>query len=166
MTSLGSFQSRGLDSGSLLRCCQVPFLHLEPLKFSSCNSESLKAQAFQGEVDKMLGKVTSGMVEDPAGLRLPIFLVQKVSGGWRPVIDLLSLNSYVTLIKFKMEMASLVFGAIRKEDVMFFIDMKDAYFKFPIHQCCGELFEKPSDSPSEIRGLRYASQTRQTNPWS
>ena len=49
------------------------------------------------------------------------------------MIDLSSLNRYVTLTKFQMETVVSVFTSIRKGEVMFLIDLKDAYFQVPIH---------------------------------
>ena len=49
------------------------------------------------------------------------------------MIDLLSLNGYVALPKFKMEMVSTVLRLIRKGDFMFLIDLKDTYFQIPIY---------------------------------
>ena len=54
-------------------------------------------------------------------------------GGWRPVIDLLALNGFVTLTKFQMETMASVFGSIWKGDWMLSIDLKDAYFQIPVH---------------------------------
>ena len=51
------------------------------------------------------------------------FLVQKTCGSWQPVINLLSVNAYVTFIKLKMEVVSLVLEG----DVMLSIDLKDVY---------------------------------------
>ena len=56
-----------------------------------------------------------------------------MSVGWRLVIDFLNLIGYVTLTKFKMETVSSVVGAIRKEDVMFSIGLKDASFQISTH---------------------------------
>ena len=62
-----------------------------------------------------------------------LFLVEKATGGWRPIIDLSALNGFVTLTKFRMETVASVLGSIRKGDWMFSIDLKDAYFHIPIH---------------------------------
>ena len=51
-----------------------------------------------------------------------LFLVQKATKGWRPVIDLSAFTGYVTLSTFKMEMVTSILGSIRREDVMFLID--------------------------------------------
>ena len=49
------------------------------------------------------------------------------------MIDFLSHNEYTTLTKFRMGAISSVLGAIRKRDVMFSIDLNDAYFQILIH---------------------------------
>ena len=49
------------------------------------------------------------------------------------MIDLSILIGFVTLTKFSMEMVLAVLGSIRKGDVMFSIDLKDAYFQMPVH---------------------------------
>ena len=49
------------------------------------------------------------------------------------MIDLLSLNGYVTLTKFTLKTVLSVFESIRKGDVMFLIDVKDTYYQIPIH---------------------------------
>ena len=49
------------------------------------------------------------------------------------MIDLLSLNRFVTLTKFTMETVSSVLGSIRKGDIMILIDLKDVYFQIPFH---------------------------------
>ena len=41
-----------------------------------------------------------------------LFLVEKVVGGWRPVIALSALNGFVMLTKFKMEMVTSVLQSI------------------------------------------------------
>ena len=48
------------------------------------------------------------------------------------MIDLPSLNSYVAFTEFKVMMMSLMFGLIRKEELMFSTDFKDACFQIPI----------------------------------
>ena len=59
------------------------------------------------EVNKMLRKGIVGRLFMTKCLSLysRIFLVEEASGGWRPLIDLLQLNTYVSLLKFRVEMA-------------------------------------------------------------
>ena len=59
-----------------------------------------------------------------------MFLVQIAVGSWRPVIEFSALHQHVTVTPFKMEMVALFLRSIGKGDVMFLIDLKDAYFRF------------------------------------
>ena len=62
-----------------------------------------------------------------------LFVVQKASGSWRPVIDLSSLNGFVQLTPFRMESNQSVLRSIRSFDWMISIDFKDAYLQVLIH---------------------------------
>ena len=62
-----------------------------------------------------------------------MFVVTKVSGGWRPIIDLSTLNLSVVVSKFLMETAQSVLHSVRRGDWMVSIDLKDAYLQVPIH---------------------------------
>ena len=61
------------------------------------------------------------------------FLVQKASGSWRPIIDLSTLNDYVTSSHFHMETPQSVLRAIRPGDWMVSLDLQDAYLQVPVH---------------------------------
>ena len=62
-----------------------------------------------------------------------LFVVPKRSGGFRPVLDLSTLNTFLTRKKFRMETASLVRQSIHKGDWATSLDLKDAYFHLLIH---------------------------------
>ena len=62
-----------------------------------------------------------------------MFVVTKVSGGWRPIIDLSTLNLSVVVSKFLMGTAQSVLHSVRRGDWMVSIDLKDAYLQVPIH---------------------------------
>ena len=49
------------------------------------------------------------------------------------MIGLSSLNGFITLTNFIMEMVLVVLGSIKRGDVMCSIDLKDSYFQTPIH---------------------------------
>ena len=72
-----------------------------------------------------------------------VFLVRKASGGWRPVIDLKSLNARISAPHFCMSNTGSVLSTMRKGDYAFKIDLQDAYFHIPIH-------------PSSRKYLRFA----------
>ena len=56
-----------------------------------------------------------------------------MTDGWRLVINLSTLNSFVMVMKFQMETMVSVLWSIRKGDWMFSIYLKDAYFPIPVH---------------------------------
>ena len=61
-----------------------------------------------------------------------LVLVEKSSGVWRPVIDLSPLNEFVHQTPFRMETPNSVLMAVRKNDFLASIDLKDAYFQIPV----------------------------------
>ena len=83
----------------------------------------------------MLWEGALGLVDQPGPASTAVCFLcrRRRRGEWHPVIDLSSLNSYVTLTKFTMEMVSSVLALIRNVDVMFSINLKDTYFQIPIH---------------------------------
>ena len=62
-----------------------------------------------------------------------MFVVTKATGGWRPIIDLSTLNLDVDRTSFRMETSQTVLRAVRRNDWMVSIDLKDAYLQIPIH---------------------------------
>lgn len=65
----------------------------------------------------------------------PIFLVPKKDNGWRPVLNLKKLNSYIEAPHFKMEQIGLLKDILKKGMWMAKLDLKDAYLSIPIQQC-------------------------------
>ena len=82
----------------------------------------------------MISKGALERVPDPdPGFYSRLFLVEKASGGWRPVIDLSPFNEFVQQTPFKMETTSSVLLSVRRGDFLASIDLKDAYFQIPVH---------------------------------
>ena len=117
---------------------RVPFHHfppvlVEPQETPSCSPGSVRALALREEIAKMLLKGALEPVDQPSlGFYSRLFLAEKVTGGWQPIICLSVLNSFVTLTKFQMQVVVSVLGSIRKGDWMFLIDLKNAYFQIPV----------------------------------
>ncbi|XP_068229744.1 uncharacterized protein [Palaemon carinicauda] len=88
-----------------------------------------------------------------------LFLVEKASGSWHPVIDLSALNRFVAKTAFKMEAGRMVLAAIRKGDFMQFLDIKKAHIQIPVHPSNWKFFRfkwgEEWAHKTGIRLLRY-----------
>ena len=119
---------------------RVPFLDSPPplshtpVSFLLYRAGSPRAQALRQEVEAMLAKGALEIARDPGPkFYSRLFLVEKASGGWRPVIDLSHLNEFVQLTQFKMETVASVLLSVREGDFLASLYLKDAYFQIPIH---------------------------------
>ena len=117
---------------------RVPFKDSPPplslVLFPMYRAGSPRAQALRQEVEAMLAKGALEIARDPGpGFYSRLFLVEKATGGSRPVIDLSHLNDFVQLTPFKMETVALVLLSVREGDFLASLDLKDAYFQIPIH---------------------------------
>ena len=111
-----------------------PPLARTPVLFPTYRTGSPRAQALWQEVEAMLAKGTLEIARDPGpGFYSRLFLVEKATGGWRPVIDLSHLNDFVQLTSFKMETVASVLLSVREGDFLASLDLRDAYFQIPIH---------------------------------
>ena len=111
-----------------------PPLARTPVSFPTYRAGSPRAQALRQEVKAMLAKGALEIARDPGpGFYSRLFLVEKATGGWRPVIDLSHLNDFVQLTPFKMETVASVLLSVREGDFLASLDLKDEYFQIPIH---------------------------------
>ena len=111
-----------------------PPLARTPVSFPTYRAGSPRAQALRQEVEAMLAKGALEIARDPGpGFYSRLFLVEKATGGWRPVISLSHLNDFVQLTPFKMETVASVLLSVREGDFLASLDLKDAYFQIPIH---------------------------------
>ena len=131
---------------------RVPFLDSPPplsrtqVSFPTYRAGSPQAQALQQEIEGMLAKGALEIARDPGpGFYSRLFLVEKASGGWRPVIDLSHLNEFVQLTRFKMETVASVLLSVREGDFLASLDLKDAYFQIPIHRSSRKLLRFTSE---------------------
>ena len=117
---------------------RIPFHSLPPrtttpLNFGGYSSNSEKGKALAQEVSILLNKNAVELAPSTAGFFSRLFVVPKASGGFRPVLDLSVLNTYVSTTKFRMETIATVLTAVRRNDWMVTLDLKDAYFQVPVH---------------------------------
>ena len=123
-----------------------PPLSRTPVSFPTYRAGSPRAQALRQEVEAMLAKGALEIARDPGpGFYSRLFLVEKASGGWRPVIDLSHLNDFVQLTSFKMETVASVLLSVRERDFLASLDLKDAYFQIPIHRSSRKLLRSMSE---------------------
>ena len=123
-----------------------PPLSRTPVSFPTYRAGSPRAQALRQEVEAMLAKGALEIARDPGpGFYSRLFLVEKATGGWRPVIDLSHLNDSVQLTPFKMETVALVLLSVREGDFLASLDLKDAYFQIPIHESSRKLLRFMSE---------------------
>ena len=134
-----------------------PPLSRTPISFPTYRAGSPRAQALQQEVEGMLAKGALEIARDPGpGFFSRLFLVEKASGGWRPVIDLSHLNEFVHLTQFKMETVASVLLSVREGDFLASLDLKDAYFQIPIHRSSRKLLRFTSEGTVyQFRALCY-----------
>ena len=94
----------------------------------------------------MLAKGALEIAREPGpGFYSRLFLVEKASGCWRPLISLSHLNEFVQPTCFKVETVASVLLSVREGDFLASLDLKGAYFQIPIH-------------PSSRKLLRFTSE--------
>ena len=102
---------------------RIPFDHPPPL--SECpislpaySPHSIRGVALNQELQNLLRKGAVEPAPQSPGFYSRLFLVKKTSGSWCPIIDLSTLNHYVTSSRFHMETPRSVLNSIRPGDWM------------------------------------------------
>lgn len=94
--------------------------------------DATQHECCQKEVLLLLEKGAVVRTDQDDGFISGIFLIPKRSGGYRPIINLKGLNTFLAAHKFKMEGISTVRHTIREGDWLAKLDLKDAYLTVPI----------------------------------
>jgi len=90
-------------------------------------------EELRGQIQIMLDKRAIEEVTEPsAGYYSRLFLAPKKSGEWRPVIDLSSLNKYMSPPHFQMETVQSIILGTKLDKWATSIDLKDAFFHIPV----------------------------------
>ena len=110
-----------------------PPLSERPLSLPAYSPQSIKGVALTQELQNLLRKGAVEPAPQSPGFYSRLFLVQKASGSWRPIIDLSTLNDYITSSRFHMETPRSVLSSIRPGDWMISLDLQDAYLQVPVH---------------------------------
>ena len=136
-----AWRARGLDAWvvEVLRVgYRIPFdrrppLSERPLSLPAYSPQSIKGVALTQELQNLLRKGAVEPAPQSPVFYSRLFLVQKALGSWRPIIDLSTLNDYVTPSHFHMETPQSVLRSIRPGDWMISLDLQDAYLQVPVH---------------------------------
>ena len=93
----------------------------------------IKGRALEEEIQALRRKGAVEPAPPTPGFYSRMFVVTKATGGWRPIIDLSTLNLSVDRTPFRMETSQTVLRSVRINDWMVSIDLKDAYLQILIH---------------------------------
>ena len=110
-----------------------PPLSERPLSLPAYSPHSIRGVALNQELQDLLRKGAVEPAPQSPGFYSRLFLVEKASGSWRPIIDLSTLNDYITSSRFHMETPRSVLNSIRPGDWMISLDLQDAYLQVPVH---------------------------------
>ena len=106
----------------------------QPLPMPSYSLSSIRGKALEKEFLDLLHKGAIKQAPQTPGFYSRLFVVQKDSGSWRPIIDLSTLNTFIVSQRFHMETPQSVLRSIRQGDWMISMDLQDAYLQVPIHR--------------------------------
>ena len=104
-----------------------------PVSLPAYSPHSIRGVALNQELQNLLRKGAVEPAPQSPGFYSRLFLVKKASGSWRTIIDLSTLNHYVTSSRFHMETPRSVLNSIRPGDWMISLDLQDAYLQVPVH---------------------------------
>ena len=110
-----------------------PPLSPTPIILYSYSPQSVKGRALDEEIQALRHKGAVEPAPPTPCFFSRMFVVTKATRGWRPIIDLSTLNLDVDRTPFRMETSQTVLRAVRRNDWMVSIDLKDAYLQIPIH---------------------------------
>ena len=110
-----------------------PPLSERPLSLPAYSPHSIRGVTLNQELQDLLRKGAVEPAPQSPGFYSRLFLVKKASGSWRPIIDLSTLNDYITSSRFHMETPRSALNSIRPGDWMISLDLQDAYLQVPVH---------------------------------
>ena len=104
-----------------------------PLSLPSYSPNSIRGLALLDAMSALVEKEAIKIAPPSPEFYSHLFVTPKVTGGWRPVIDLSLLNGWVELSSFHMETAQSVLQSLCPGDWMVSLDLQDAYHQDPVH---------------------------------
>ena len=107
-----------LREGYRILFSRGPPLSNQPLPMPSYSPSSIRGKALEKEFLDLLHKRAIEQAPQTPGFYSCLFVVQKDSGSWRPIIDLSTLNTFIVSQHFHMETPQSVLRSIRQGDWM------------------------------------------------
>ena len=122
-----------LGRGGLARGIQDPLLQTTSVvrptpPHAILFPSSIRGKVLEQEFQDLLHKQAIEPPPQAPGFYSRLFVVQKDSGAWCPIIDLSTLNTYIASQRFHMETPQSILRSIRPGDWMILLDLQDAYF--------------------------------------
>ena len=130
---MDSWVVEALRVGYRISFDRPPPLSERPLSLPAYSPHSIRGVALNQELQDLLRKGAVEPAPQSPGFYSRLFLVKKASGSWRPIIDLSTLNDYITSSRFHMETPRSVLNSICPGDWMISLDLQDAYLQVPVH---------------------------------
>ena len=96
-------------------------------------SEEMIAMANKKGSELIIKKAIVEIKDKLKGFVCSLFVIQKKSGGFRPIVNLHELNQFIRYEHFKMENLDSARSFLRIEDWMVKLDLKVAYLPVPVH---------------------------------
>ena len=107
-----------------------------PQQTFTCPSQKFSAEEERlvlAEIDKLKRVIATSQHADGEYIS-PIFIWKKKDGGFKLMLNLKDLNSYIVYQHFKMDTINTILKLVRKECFMCSVDMKDSYYSVPIQE--------------------------------
>ena len=111
----------------------APVLSNVPIPLPSYFPSSIRGLTLNAAVADLSAKGVIEPAPPSPGYYSCLFVTPKVTGGWRPVIDLSRLNRTVLVSHFHMETQQTVLQSLRPGDWLVSLDLHGAYLQVPVH---------------------------------
>ena len=111
----------------------IPFLSRVPIPLPSYSPSSIRGMALSDVVADLQEKAAVELAPSSPSYYSCLFVTPKVTGGWRPVIDLSRLNRSMLVSHFHVETAQSVLQSLRPGDWMVSLDLQGAYLQVLVH---------------------------------
>ena len=129
--------------------CKIPLLRTPVQKKIPLNAPLKENQKFlvEKEIKEMLekGAITKVLQHKNQHVQNQFlnnfFLIRKKDRGYRPVINLKTLNHFVPSMHFKPESLQILKYMMKERDCLCKIDLKNAYFTVPLDKSCRNLMK-------------------------